>query len=527
MCGKHVSGGARDAGRCILLAAAAIGLLILVWVALTSVVGYRYFAVHAPQTQVGVEAASALARVFAALVLLLFPIDPGARALRWVAAGLGISALGGVLFGYLPAMVGEPLALEVSMYASIVVRAVSGVLYLIGLLPARPPEFNRTAALLALGALLLPSAALSVGYSSLPQLAPGVDLIAATATGEAPLGGFTPLYWVLSGSVFLFSLAMVWAAARPSNRELLGGWLLVALVLLAGSQLHQMFWPSVYSPVLTTADVLRLGSALAIAVAGVLELRRVAAERGAMLLAEQEYGQRQIEIARGLEEIARMKSEFGAMVAHELSNPVAAIRGHSYMMQVTDLDPVRGAASLRSIDAEAAILTALINDIREASRAELEDFRSEPRIVAVDDILREAAAFAAALNGGRPVSVSPPLGVRVLADPERIGQVLRNLLGNAAKYTPTGAAIELRAVWVEDRVRVTVADRGAGIDAHDLERIFEKFGRGRRHAGGPVPGAGVGLYVSRRIARAHGSDLVIETSPGDGAAFSFELEVVE
>ncbi len=147
--------------------------------------------------------------------------------------------------------------------------------------------------------------------------------------------------------------------------------------------------------------------------------------------------------------------------------------------------------------------------------------------MAVDDILREAAAFAAALNGGRPVSVSPPLGVRVLADPERIGQVLRNLLGNAAKYTPAGAQIELRAVWVEDRVRVTVADRGAGIDAHDLERIFEKFGRGRRHAGGPVPGAGVGLYVSRRIARAHGSDLVIETSPGDGAAFSFELEVVE
>ena len=115
---------------------------------------------------------------------------------------------------------------------------------------------------------------------------------------------------------------------------------------------------------------------------------------------------------------------------------------------------------------------------------------------------------------------------RVLADPGRIGQVLRNLLSNAAKYSPPGAPIALRARRVGERVRVEVEDRGPGIASDDLARVFEKFGRGGEAAGGSAAGLGLGLYLSRRIVRAHGGDLLVESTPGQGSVFASELEVV-
>ena len=111
----------------------------------------------------------------------------------------------------------------------------------------------------------------------------------------------------------------------------------------------------------------------------------------------------------------------------------------------------------------------------------------------------------------------------MLADPERIGQVLRNLLSNAAKYSPEGTPIELRVIDKKGRVRLEVADRGPGIHPDDVTRIFEKFGRGREDR--KTPGVGLGLYLSRRIVRGHGSELTVEARPGGGSVFGFDLAV--
>ncbi|HEY6581654.1 MAG TPA: ATP-binding protein [Rubrobacter sp.] len=114
----------------------------------------------------------------------------------------------------------------------------------------------------------------------------------------------------------------------------------------------------------------------------------------------------------------------------------------------------------------------------------------------------------------------------MLADPERIGQVLRNLLSNAAKYSPEGTPIELRVIGKQGRVRLEVADRGPGIHPDDQRRIFEKFGRGRDREGHKIPGVGLGLYLSRRIVRGHGSELTVQERPGGGSVFAFELAAV-
>ena len=167
----------------------------------------------------------------------------------------------------------------------------------------------------------------------------------------------------------------------------------------------------------------------------------------------------------------------------------------------------------------------------------------------VDELLDDAARFVVTLPGDHPLTVEPtaeaarwdgvragfadPLlsrdagrGREVLADRYRIGQVLRNLLTNAVKYSPDGAPIGLRAVPGEGpgRLRIEVTDRGPGIHPDDAERIFEKFGRGRGADGRKVSGVGLGLYLSRRILRAHGSDLTVSPGPEGGSVFGFELE---
>jgi signal transduction histidine kinase len=313
-------------------------------------------------------------------------------------------------------------------------------------------------------------------------------------------------------------------AVRHGARAPLGGWLVVAMALLAGSQLHGLLWPAAYGAVLTTADLLRLAFAAVVVVGGVLELRRIAAERAALLAAEQESSRR-------LAELAVLRADFTAMVAHELGAPLAAIRALAAMLASGQLGPAEQRDALASLQAEAAALTALVVDMRTAARVERDDFAVRPGPVPLGALLAEAAAYARTLPGGHPltVAIAPAAGAAtVLADRERLGQVLRNLLSNAAKYSPDGAPIELRAERNPadpGRVRIEVADRGYGIEAQDLARIFEKFGRGRDRAGRRVAGVGLGLYLSRRIVQAHGGQLTVASTPGVGSVFGFSLEV--
>jgi len=291
----------------------------------------------------------------------------------------------------------------------------------------------------------------------------------------------------------------------------------VAMTLLAGSQLHNLFWPSAYSPVLTTAGLLRLAFAFVVTVGGVLQLRRVATERAALLATEREH-------ARRLAELAALRADFTAMVAHELGSPIAAIRAWTTILASRRLAPEGQAEALAAVRAETDALAALLADMRAAAAVERADFAVQPRPVPVAALLAGAAAHAETLAGAHPITAAIEAEGRVLADPERIGQVPRNLLGNAAKYSPPGAPIELRARGNGGRVRIEVADRGYGIHPDDRARIFEKFGRGRDQAGRKVPGVGLGLYLSRRIVRAHGTDLTVESTPGVASVFGFELE---
>ena len=515
-------------GNSSVLVAAVLAALVVVWAAVNLVLGGEGFAVLVSDKVVGgEEAASALARLFAALVLGLFLADAVGWRARWVAGGLVVLGLGHFVFGYLEPLIQEdPPELNESLYEAFVTQTLACALFMVGLFPERPSR------LVVWAATAIP-VALVVGYVVIFEFLHGEEWMPLlsrvanperTATLGSPLGWLTLWHWVLSMLPLGLAAAAVVGAFWQTRRGLLRSWLLIAVVLLAGSVLHDYLWPSAYGgSLLTTADALSLAFAVVVAVGGISELRRVASERARLLATERER-------ARRLNELNALRSDFSAMIAHELETPIASVRKLNEMLSAEGEEAGVRDYATTATERELDALTNLVRDVRAVSALEREGFEIEARRLPLEGLLADAEVYASTLPGHHPIEVMVRgdlgTGVCVLADPERIGQVLRNLLSNAAKYSPEGTPIELRVIGKEGRVRIEVADHGQGIHPDDVPRIFEKFGRGRDRERHKMPGVGLGLYLSRRIVRNHGSELAVQTRVGEGSVFGFELAVV-
>jgi signal transduction histidine kinase len=515
-------------GNTSVLVAAVLAALVVVWAATNLVLGGEGFAVLVPDKVVGgEEAASALARPFAALVLGLFLADAVGWRARWVAGGLVVLGLGHFVFGYLEPLIQEdPPELNESLYEAFVTQTLACALFMVGLFPGRPSR------LVVWAATTIP-VALVAGYVVIFEFLHGEEWMPLlsrvanperTATLGSPLGWLALWHWVLSMLPLGLAAAAVVGAFWQTRRGLLRGWLLIAVVLLAGSVLHDYLWPSAYGGgLLTTADALSLAFAVVVAIGGISELRRVASERARLLATERERAQR-------LNELHALRSDFSAMVAHELDTPIASVRKLNELLSVQGEDPGIRAYATNATERELDALASLVSDVRAVAAVEREGFGIEARRLPLQDLLADAEVYSSTLPGHHSIEVMVRgdlrAGVCVLADPERTGQVLRNLLSNAAKYSPEGTPIELRVIGKEGRVRIEVADHGQGIHPDDVPRIFEKFGRGRDRERHKTPGVGLGLYLSRRIVRSHGSELTVRTRVGEGSVFGFDLAVV-
>lgn len=503
----------RHQRRAVLIAAA-----ILLWFAADLIARSPRLLVYSPDLHLGMEATSAFARLFGALVLFLAPPEPAKPRLRWIAASFTVLATSSLVYGFIPTLIGRNLAINSAMYVAGITWSLAGLLILIGVGTRHPPEPGSwTLAGIMAAIVLVPGALVALPWR-LPRLVTIADLRAEVSRDQAMLGGMTVWHWFVSAIPMAIALLAVWAVARRDAGDPLGGWLLIALVLFAGAQLHDMLWPSAYGPVLTPSDLLELLCAGVVAVAGILELQRFGSERAVLLAREQDYSAQ-------LRQLAMVKSDFTAMVAHELGNPLAAIRRQADLIARGRLDDDLRDQAASAIIAESKLLAQLVRDVQESARIERADFAVALRPFPVEALLADAVAFARSLPGGHPIEVEGTTG-RVLGDPERIGQVLRNLISNAAKYTRGGAPIELRARRTAEVVTFEIADRGPGIAECDRARIFGKFERGGDLTAQSQPGLGLGLYVAHRIIVAHGSTLTVAARPDGGAVFRFDLEVV-
>lgn len=248
---------------------------------------------------------------------------------------------------------------------------------------------------------------------------------------------------------------------------------------------------------------------------------------------------------RGMDEI---KSAFLSSVSHELRTPLTSLLGFSklvardfvrYFKPLSGEEPVlsrRGARieeNLRVLSAEGERLARLLNDFLDLSRIESGRMQWRDQPVSLGVVVQNAICAVSGLFASRPeVDLEmrlPEASPVVLADPDRLEQVLLNLIGNAAKFTAVGAVTVSLTRPGPGRARVVVCDTGPGIPPEDREVIFDKFRQVRRDPDGSAPskGTGLGLAICREIVTHYGGRIWVEPAPGRGASFVFELPTTD
>ena len=228
-----------------------------------------------------------------------------------------------------------------------------------------------------------------------------------------------------------------------------------------------------------------------------------------------------------LRRLSALRADFVSLVSHELRSPMAAVIGAARTLQERwrTLTPEHREAFLALIADETNRLASLIGDVLDTSRIEAGTFSYtftdvDPARLVVDAVETASVGQDEVLV---QADVAQPLPL-VRADRERLRQVLTNLIDNAIKYSRAGDAVVVRAAPENGAVCISVTDRGPGIPYDQQGLIFEKFGRAAV-PGSSKPGTGLGLFIARSIAEAHGGSLDVRSRPEEGATFTLRLPV--
>jgi len=230
--------------------------------------------------------------------------------------------------------------------------------------------------------------------------------------------------------------------------------------------------------------------------------------------------------AHALSEANRLKAELISTLAHEMRTPLTSIKGYStaLLMEEVTFKPETQREFLKFIDEECDVLQTLIHDLLESSIIEAGLLRLEPQPVKLPPLVKSVTDDMARRTDKHRFLIDFPEHFPILdADPDRIVQVLRNLLDNAIKYSPEGGLIVVRGEVRKDEVVVSVADQGVGLTPEHLNRLFEKFFRAKSSLGRHVVGSGLGLPISRTIVESHGGRIWAESQMGEGTTFYFTL----
>jgi PAS domain S-box-containing protein len=225
------------------------------------------------------------------------------------------------------------------------------------------------------------------------------------------------------------------------------------------------------------------------------------------------------------EKANELKLQFLGMVSHELRTPLASIKGFASTLLATDVQfsPEQQIKFISIIDAEADRLRGLVDQLLDLSSLQAGTLQIFPEPQTIGALLDFARAQLVMLTIAHKFELDVPnMGLRVLADGQRIAQVLVNLVGNASKYAPRGTTIELRAVQDEEMVLISVTDQGPGIPPSERMQVFQLFHRSPDAK--MQKGVGIGLAICKGLVEAHGGRIWIDDNPaGQGTRVSFTL----
>jgi signal transduction histidine kinase len=230
------------------------------------------------------------------------------------------------------------------------------------------------------------------------------------------------------------------------------------------------------------------------------------------------------------DQLERMKDEFVLTASHELRSPLTSVQGFAELLMLErDKLTAEQAETVEVILDNTRHLVRLLNDLLDLARSDAGRLEIKPVPVGVATIVEDAARTMRGQTDSKRQSLLveveeglPPIH----ADPDRIRQVLVNLLTNANEYCPEGAGIGLRAGRSDHGVEIAVTDNGPGIPRPQLEHIFDRFTRGDAGLTQRVGGTGLGLAISKSLVELHGGAIGAESAPGQGATFRIHLPLM-
>jgi two-component system sensor histidine kinase BaeS len=234
------------------------------------------------------------------------------------------------------------------------------------------------------------------------------------------------------------------------------------------------------------------------------------------------FNQMSAELVRG----NRARRQMTADIAHDLRTPLTVIKGYAEALRDGDLPAA--SATFETIYQEADHLSHLVEDLRTLSLVDAGQLTLHRRTVQLEDMLERTAAahLPQAQQSGITLNVDAAADLpSIYADPERLAQVLGNLVGNALRYTPEGGRITLAARQQADAIQFTVQDTGTGIDSADLPYIFDRFYRGDDARETNEGESGLGLAIAKSLIEAHGGSISVASAPGEGSTFTIALPI--
>ena len=229
-----------------------------------------------------------------------------------------------------------------------------------------------------------------------------------------------------------------------------------------------------------------------------------------------------------LEEINRMKTEFISIVSHELKTPLAIVKEGVSLI----LDGIKGTVNegqqkvLFSVQNNAERLRKLIDELLDVSRIEKGKLKLNYSLVNLNELIKDTSAYYKKLAQEKGLILNynlPEQELNIFLDPERVTQVISNLIDNAIKFTEQGGSIEIEVKIIADTIRIGVIDTGVGIARRDIGKIFNKFMQVSSPMGGKNKGIGLGLSIIKELVVIHGGEIWAESRSGIGSRFYFTL----